>query len=622
MAQQGIAPSNGSGDMGANSAPSTPPRPPPADAAHRAHPSLPMGTVEWQPELLSGDIESGGPQGQKGEAHLPNSIVESLLPASDDTVVLAVAGGDNGKPDDDTNWPQLEAEPLAGAKAAGEEPIPRDPWWVARLAGRWPEARKGVKYQLDENLRSVLLALTIQAACATVVTALGSWVSSLVYFVLVACLSCALVRQLIIETAGLDPDKIDPEKAALFRNFDQESWAVLVMWFWSVVLVVVPAMLFASATMDSGAVGWAGVAVFAVALWTLGWAFLWYCGYSMRPIKQGQHLWSMPPYRTALLRLKLLAVAFECYNYCGLFYSQALPWKSMRVPVSVPHPQVLMLAGFLDGFGNVGIRVWAFVGAVAMVLLSFALLGVARYKKDPARQLLVLQVFFDLLSFPVAKNLSSVFSCTSASVWIPDENEQGRMLRFCNEKFVPIAGQCMDINPDVACWTGEHRGYIAVVLFLLVPFYFTALHQQTLAHAEQSVVIIDGGWNVVSTQSKFLLAITASIFGNCFPIVTLVSVMAVVLGQLWMLRRTVYSNVHSLNSIRNGGLMTAGCNGLYATFILCYYRYYLDDPAGALPCDVSSTTSFSVTGQSETNDYNILFGLLAANVVTLTLGEF
>jgi hypothetical protein len=88
----------------------------------------------------------------------------------------------------------------------------------------------------------------------------------------------------------------------------------------------------------------------------------------------------------------------------------------MEVPPSVPHPQKFMLAGFLN-FGDVNTQKWTFIGAAAMVVLSFVLLGVTKWRKETAHELLVITVFFDLLAFPLLKKLTSVFSCAPLPCW-------------------------------------------------------------------------------------------------------------------------------------------------------------------------------------------------------------
>lgn len=314
-------------------------------------------------------------------------------------------------------------------------------------------------------------------------------------------------------------------------KWDLELVTLLAVLSWLIVLAVVPALLFtlAGVRSDSGgssdgessaavAISTAGVFVFVAALWTLGWAFLWYRSPSMKPVQANQHLVGMPPY--LLLRLKLLTVLAECYNYCGFSFFPALPWKAMEVPPYIPHPQAVMLAGLFQ-FGDVDVQHWSFLAAALTVVVSFALLGVTNAFNDRQKHLLVIQVCFDLLAAPLSAKLSSVFSCTGSDVEIV--NATNLPERFCDVDTISPGAQCMDNNPSVKCWGGEHRAYICLVILLLVPYYMATLELQSAAQARQSVCKIDGGWSVVSTQSKFMLAFVASSFGSCYPIVSSVA---------------------------------------------------------------------------------------------------
>ena len=457
--------------------------------------------------------------------------------------------------------------------------------------------------------------LLLPAAHAALMLAVGGWAGALTAGGLVALLVALLVSSALFknEKGEWDPGHVVAASCALY----------------GAALTAVPAALFTFTDYRDGtgaplvALGAAGVFVFVFPLWSLGWAFLWFRGGAMEPINQTQHMSGMPPY--LLLRLKLLTVASECYNYCGFSFFPALPWKAMVVPPKVPHPQAVMLAGFFD-FGTGTVQRWTFFSSAAMVVLSFVLLGLTR--KNLARQLLVIQIFFDLLSFPLLKKLSSVFSCTSAAVYMEDEDAaNGTMALFCDGHIPPDA-QCLDHDPSMQCWGDDHRVYIAAVMVLLLPYYAATLHLQASAQARQSVVKIDGGWTVVSGQFKFMLAIIASSFGGCYPIVMVVSVEVAVLTQLLMLRAgTIYSNVHSLNAVRLGGLLTAAVNGMYAAFVLWYFR---NDPAGASPCSRTPGIAAAVGSGSGSesldmaarlvSDYSTFFGLLAANATTIGLG--
>ena len=120
--------------------------------------------------------------------------------------------------------------------------------------------------------------------------------------------------------------------------------ALSLLWAFSSFVTVVPACLFSAThtivrAEDVPRYGTLGVACFVFALWSLGWAFLWFRAPRIQPIQDNQHLLGMPPG----MGLKLFAVMSECYNYCGFSFFPALPWKAMEVPPSVPNPQVLYI---------------------------------------------------------------------------------------------------------------------------------------------------------------------------------------------------------------------------------------------------------------------------------------
>ena len=57
--------------------------------------------------------------------------------------------------------------------------------------------------------------------------------------------------------------------------------------------------------------------------------------------------------------------------------------------------------------------------------------------------------FFELYIFPLIKQLTSVFSCTSTDFWMQGEP----FCRLTNtSSLTDVRGQCMDIDRTVACW--------------------------------------------------------------------------------------------------------------------------------------------------------------------------
>jgi hypothetical protein len=105
------------------------------------------------------------------------------------------------------------------------------------------------------------------------------------------------------------------------------------------------------------------------------------------------------------------------------------------------------------------------------------------------------------------------------------------------------------------------------------------------------------------------------------------SVEAVVLSQLIMLCSGLdFSNIHSLNAVRMGGVVAATLNGMYAIFALWHFR---DDPAARPPCamtapnngiDGSSSSLQSTATLQLVNDYSTFFGLIGVNVGAIAYG--
>lgn len=388
-----------------------------------------------------------------------------------------------------------------------------------------------------------------------------------------------------------------------------------VMWMWASTLSILPCQLMAMNELLPQAQhvrftpAQLGVLVYFASMWTLGWGFLWFRNDGLKPVEKNQHLVAMP--NKLLLQMKLVTVLTECYNYCGFSFFPALPWSAVEVPPNVPSPQAVMLAGWLN-FGNADTFLWIFISTAAIVALSFISLFLTR--KDIARRLLVIQIFFDLLSFPVLKKMTSVFSCTTSSVWVKSD---GVSEKFCDLGPTPKDGtQCLDDQETLVCWEGKHTAYVLTTMLLIVPYYLATLDLQTKAQARLSVVAIDGVWNVVALQTKFLLSAIASNFGTCFPRVMVVCVEVAVVSQLFMLYKgKIYSSVLTMNALRLGGLLMAAVNGAFAAFILWYYR---NDPLGTVPCtDFDATPASSGSGPLEqkrlVNSYAIFFGLLVVN---------
>lgn len=152
----------------------------------------------------------------------------------------------------------------------------------------------------------------------------------------------------------------------------------------------------------------------------------------------------------------------------------------MDVPPGVPRPENAMLAGLFE-FGflseDAPVKFWTYIAACCMVLLSAVLLGLTRGNAGSGaatRRMKVVLVCFELMSFPLIKQLMSVFSCTSTSVWLNDG-------QFCKQQDnTTDTQQCMDIDPTVTCWDRAHLGYCGVTMLMLTPWVTTrASHSWT-----------------------------------------------------------------------------------------------------------------------------------------------
>eukprot|EP01044_Picomonas_judraskeda_P018697 COSAG03_NODE_3771_length_1837_cov_1.338895_3_plen_199_part_00 len=171
-----------------------------------------------------------------------------------------------------------------------------------------------------------------------------------------------------------------------------------------------------------------------------------------------------------------------------------------------------MLAGFFE-FEGLTSATAKVVFAVFAVVLGFVLYATSIKENNMPMRFKVVQIFFEALSFPLIKTLSAVFSCTSGEIFM--KTDAGGAERFCGAS-VAYDEQCMDTDPDVACWSsGSHRNFMLLAMLVLVPYYAACLQFQAEAFSRSSVAPIDGTWNIVATQSKFMLAIIASSFGGC-----------------------------------------------------------------------------------------------------------
>jgi hypothetical protein len=366
-----------------------------------------------------------------------------------------------------------------------------------------------------------------------------------------------------------------------------------------------------------------GVGVFIFALWMVGWVYLWYTAERYEAIEEKARLNHMPP--SPLLRLKLITVAFECYNYCGFSFFPALPWKAVPVPEESPvRPEDVMLYGYLS-FDAPALKFGVFFTVCGVVM--FAPVALYLTRNNTEQFLIVVQIFFEVGSFPIITQLVNVFSCTGVKV--------GRDLGYGLEQVCQIPegqlwgedAQCMDAIPTVMCWSGEHfTNFLLPVMVLLAPYYVGCLHLQTITQSKMSVVALDGVSFIVAFQVKVILAVVQATLGDCYPL-AMVATIELCVGMLFVVAIfRDFSSVLAMNAIRITGLAAAAGNGMFALYVLYMYRDML---AGTAPCEVffaTNTTSGANASDSQSwlaepempnLDFTTFFILLFGNAVVI-----
>ena len=255
---------------------------------------------------------------------------------------------------------------------------------------------------------------------------------------------------------------------------------------------------------------------------------------------------------------------------------QAVPWAQMEVPENIPHPQTVMMIGFFE-FGDISVHKITFWISCAMILLGVIM--VYRTRNDVAKNLLMIQIFFEIGAFPIIKTMTAALTCTSMDKWAYTRQGALRSCQLGGYDMVEPGSQCMDEAPNVLCWEDEHLLlYVAPVMVFLAPYYSACIHLQSKSQAKQSIVIIDQVCGIVSFQFKFILAFIASSVGDCYPWVMVASIEVSVVFQLILTTYDRdYTSVLTLNAVRVGGLAMASINGFYAVFVV----YHFGDTPGA-----------------------------------------
>jgi hypothetical protein len=133
-------------------------------------------------------------------------------------------------------------------------------------------------------------------------------------------------------------------------------------------------------------------------------------------------------------------------QFSGFSFFPALPWKNVEVPPYMPSVTKLFMAGIFEFPGSEHMHFVTFFGAVGMVLLSFLLLSVLSKYGSTGGIILLIEVAFSSLSFPIIKQLTDVFSCTRGNLET-FKYEEGTEGRLCGDSILPTES-CMDVAPD------------------------------------------------------------------------------------------------------------------------------------------------------------------------------
>lgn len=371
-------------------------------------------------------------------------------------------------------------------------------------------------------------------------------------------------------------DRTNSDRVGLLRG--------VMVWFTLCVHLLVPVSLMAQSSSDGYLAAW-GVGIFSFTQWLMGWAYLaWNLNSNeMAPLHPEQRIketpgkwFSLPPHS---VKLKVLVVIYEVINYVAIAYQPAIPWSTMRtsfwgaeidvqkwILASVfgiesgskgMHSLNQVLNGSVSASNSSSAGSWLtsehtvaatagtpsspvlLVVACCLVLFSVLLLLLNSRRKNQHYHVLIINIFFDLLTFPMFCKLNSAFACTSADILSFDNGASisTNYTRVCDLPNLSQddARQCMDALPHVQCWTAEHMNYYVLpVIFGSTLYYLAVLHLQTKSSMQQSIVIMDGCSRVFSVQGKLLLAVVSIGFGRCYPGIIIATLQLTIIAQVWL----------------------------------------------------------------------------------------
>ena len=118
------------------------------------------------------------------------------------------------------------------------------------------------------------------------------------------------------------------------------------------------------------------------------------------------------------------------YVACGFAFFPALPWKQTSVPKPVIH--LFEAASFEFG---IDAHLYSFVVACAVVPLAFGSLVAVKQYGGAEQFLMVVDLAFESLMFPVCKQLIGVLSCTGGNLRETTRVvEEGNMTTFTTKR--------------------------------------------------------------------------------------------------------------------------------------------------------------------------------------------
>jgi hypothetical protein len=335
-----------------------------------------------------------------------------------------------------------------------------------------------------------------------------------------------------------------------------------------VVLFLVPATIMANSVGQLTARG--GGYLFVLVLWLMGWGYAWLYQHAITPIDPLAVMDQVPPNKE--FQMRKYNMVYEGFLLCGFSFFPAVPWKKSGIDNAVID---VFSIGMFD-FGA-DLHYVSLFGACGFVIFAFVALHYVRKHADPEQILMAMDILFDGMSFPIYRQLLSVFACTRGSARQETRagvsggaNKTYTTQRICANN-VPYDSSCMDSRPHVECLSSLHFWHVLASFCFLVPYYLRGVRLRTESQALTSTIVIDGVFEMAAFQFQFVLAVIATAFGDCFPWMMVVGVQLNVVVLLAIVCRRQFSNTIELTAIRVTGLALAGINGAIAAYVATLY---------------------------------------------------